>query len=104
MNTDPAPAVPDPRIKELTTMIISAWVPWDILAMITLVAAFVSPQIWVLPCAVTMIALATVPLVHVLRRIDATGIDHRTAAPLRRLIWSLAAGIYLFALVVLIVR
>jgi hypothetical protein len=103
MSTDSPPTTSDPRVRELTTAVVRAWLPWDALAILALVGVFTLPGRWTSTCVVTIVACASIALWSGLRRIEASDLDREVTAPARRLIWTLAIGMYLVAVAAVLI-
>jgi hypothetical protein len=82
------PAGPQQRLLRL-------WRAWFPVALVALFAGFGGPQRLVPLCQVVIVVAATVPLVRGLRLVDGAGLPPHRVSQLRRMLWLLAAPLYL---------
>ncbi len=87
------PAPPSPA--GVQQRVLRLWRPWFPISLVALFAGFGGPQRLVPLFQAVIVIAATVPLVRGLRLLDAAGLPDHRAAQLRRLMWLLAAPLYL---------
>ncbi len=97
-------STPEARITALTNTVVRTSLPWQLSALGAMVVALCTPVLWAPLFSAVMVLLVTVPLQGNLRRIEETGLDEELTGPLRRMVWYVAAGSYLFAGLILFVR